>query len=346
MKQITPEMIEKAINNCWSEEDAKRGYTIVPSCECENGVSHIEKIDEMGVFDSDDEAAKQAEKDGILIIHDIILPPSARANYIDTPENRELLEPIANEWKRKIIQYCLNQGTGILYEFEPNITERGCTTPLELESAHASKKKARYVEIAAIDSFLYHNHPNQVEYAVEHNIDLIDFDEWQALQTVLFANTANPNDEISYETAISINSALWNEEITPLELTSPNPYTQTDWTELTKELLDNTIEKLETAIHSTKEIRYSGIMCKIGNMSDISSLNIREIIKSAVQNTNIKNELDSGQCFEMYLLAPVVSFDKIPLIHMYKNSNGVISKRACISTLNSLGLNGEQDSKS
>lgn len=45
----------------------------------------------MEAFDSDDEAAEQAEKDGINIIHDIELPEEHQAAYIDTPENRELL---------------------------------------------------------------------------------------------------------------------------------------------------------------------------------------------------------------------------------------------------------------
>ena len=60
-----------------------------------NGATHIERLDIMGVFDSDAEAAEQAEKDGIKIIHDIELPEEHVAYYIDTPENRELLANIA-----------------------------------------------------------------------------------------------------------------------------------------------------------------------------------------------------------------------------------------------------------
>lgn len=95
MKEITPEMIREAVEEgCWSLEDASRGYAIFTS-DFGNGASHIERIDEMGVFESDDEAAEQAERDGIKIIKDMKFNEEYKANYIDTPENRELLKNLA-----------------------------------------------------------------------------------------------------------------------------------------------------------------------------------------------------------------------------------------------------------
>lgn len=93
MKNITEDNILNAIDNGWNEEDARRGYAIFVS-DYGNGAEHIEKIDIMDVFEDDEEAAEQAEKDGIKIIHDIELPEEHQAAYIDTPENRELLKSL------------------------------------------------------------------------------------------------------------------------------------------------------------------------------------------------------------------------------------------------------------
>lgn len=57
---------------------------------------HIEKIDDLMMFDSDDEAAIQAEKDGIKFINDMDGVP--KKVYIDTPENRDII-------KKALIQY-------------------------------------------------------------------------------------------------------------------------------------------------------------------------------------------------------------------------------------------------
>lgn len=94
MKKITEEMIMVAIDNGWSRNDAENGYAIFTS-DYGNGAEHIQKIDSMDVFEDDDEAAAQAEKDGIKIIHDMKFSEENMAAYIDTPENRKLLESIA-----------------------------------------------------------------------------------------------------------------------------------------------------------------------------------------------------------------------------------------------------------
>lgn len=46
-------------------------------------------------FETDGEAAEQAEKDGIKIIHDMEFDDENSAAYIDTPENRKLLTSLA-----------------------------------------------------------------------------------------------------------------------------------------------------------------------------------------------------------------------------------------------------------
>ena len=96
MREITKDMIKDALEGGWCEADAHRGYSIFTS-DFGNGALHIERIDEMDVFDSDDEAAMQAEKDGIKIIRDLKFQSGHVANYIDTPENRELLKEFVEE---------------------------------------------------------------------------------------------------------------------------------------------------------------------------------------------------------------------------------------------------------
>lgn len=96
MKKITEEMIAIAMEDGWSEDNAKRGYAIFTGT-LGNGAEHIEKIDSIDAFESDEEAAKQAEKDGIKIIHDITFDESNIGYYIDTPKNRQLLKELGYE---------------------------------------------------------------------------------------------------------------------------------------------------------------------------------------------------------------------------------------------------------
>ena len=96
MKKITEEMIAIAVEDGWSEDNAKRGYAIFTG-DLGNGAEHIEKIDSIDAFESDEEAAKQAEKDGIKIIHDIKFDESNIGYYLDTPKNRQLLKELGYE---------------------------------------------------------------------------------------------------------------------------------------------------------------------------------------------------------------------------------------------------------
>lgn len=59
------------------------------------GMLEIEKIDEMYMFDSDEDAVEQSIKDGIKIIPVEELPENFDRKYlgwIDTPENRETIK--------------------------------------------------------------------------------------------------------------------------------------------------------------------------------------------------------------------------------------------------------------
>ena len=94
MKKITEELITEAMENGFTREDAEKGYAIFTS-DYGNGAEHIQKIDSMDVFEDDNEAAEQAERDGIKIIHDMEFDDENSAAYIDTPENRELLKVLA-----------------------------------------------------------------------------------------------------------------------------------------------------------------------------------------------------------------------------------------------------------
>ena len=94
MREITEEMILDAIEDGWAREDEEKGYAIFTS-DYGNGAEHIQKIDFMNVFEDDAEAAEQAERDGIKIIHDMKFDDENSAAYIDTPENRELLKDLA-----------------------------------------------------------------------------------------------------------------------------------------------------------------------------------------------------------------------------------------------------------
>ena len=94
LKVPTDELIKQAIEDGWTEEQARCGYAIFTS-NFGNGTEHIEMINSLNLFESDKEAAGQAEKDGIKIIRNLkFKDPYDIAYYIDTPENREKLAPL------------------------------------------------------------------------------------------------------------------------------------------------------------------------------------------------------------------------------------------------------------
>lgn len=77
----------------------KKGYDIFNFDG--TGLLEIEKIDELDIFESDEEAVGQAIKDGIKIIPIEELPENFDRKYfgwIDTPENRENIKKYCEEY--------------------------------------------------------------------------------------------------------------------------------------------------------------------------------------------------------------------------------------------------------
>lgn len=102
--------------------------------------------------------------------------------------------PLTHDEVRK---YCLDQGTGIYYT-----------------------SKGREVEESTIDWLLNHPRPHQAREAVRRNLDLPDFDEWQAIESVLLTNApdCDTSEIIPLATALKINGALWNDlETSPMD---------------------------------------------------------------------------------------------------------------------------------
>lgn len=81
-------------------ENAKYGYAIFDFDG--TGLLEIEMINDMEIFNGDEEAVEQAIKDGIKIIPIEELPDNFDRSYlgwIDTPENRKAIE-----------EYCSDEG--------------------------------------------------------------------------------------------------------------------------------------------------------------------------------------------------------------------------------------------
>lgn len=88
----TIEQVKEALDVEWGE-GGSRGYGVFFNNESE--MTHIEKIDELGVYDNDLEAGEQAEKDGMKLIPMNDIPDEYPLNayrYPDSKRNREILE--------------------------------------------------------------------------------------------------------------------------------------------------------------------------------------------------------------------------------------------------------------
>ena len=94
--ECTVEEIKRMLIEEWGT-GGDRGYGIFVSDKPR--LSHIERIDELGVYDGDLEAGEQAERDGIKLIPLELNPteyPYQYYRFIDTEENRKELEKIKN----------------------------------------------------------------------------------------------------------------------------------------------------------------------------------------------------------------------------------------------------------
>lgn len=77
-------------------------------------------------------------------------------------------------------------------------------------------KRNGYPDAEFKDSFL--NPPYRAEQHIEcvrNGYDLCDFDRWQQVQDLIFGNET---DTMKFETALKIDSALWEENIDTMEL--------------------------------------------------------------------------------------------------------------------------------
>jgi len=92
MKNFTEKEIQELIKDYgWSEKDTRKGYSIFVICGISTSVIEgalmVEAIGDIGKFESDFEACRQAEKDGVKFINDI--DGLEKGCYVDTKENRE-----------------------------------------------------------------------------------------------------------------------------------------------------------------------------------------------------------------------------------------------------------------
>ena len=90
--------IEEVKESLIEEWGSYKGYGIFLSDILE--LEHIERIDDLDVYDDDFEAAEQAEKDGVELIPFELNPKTYPYNcyrFIDTEENRKALEEIKKE---------------------------------------------------------------------------------------------------------------------------------------------------------------------------------------------------------------------------------------------------------
>ena len=94
-KKLTEQEIQEIMQEGWSREDIERGFGIFVNDAIMGGAEHIEKIDDVGMYDGDSIAAEVAESEyGIKLIHDIPydkIHDTDIANFVDNPENRELI---------------------------------------------------------------------------------------------------------------------------------------------------------------------------------------------------------------------------------------------------------------
>lgn len=87
----TIEQAGEALDKEWGK-GGSRGYGVFFSND--STMAHIERIDELGVYDGDLEAGEQAEKDGMKLIPVNEIPDEYPINayrYLDNEGNREIL---------------------------------------------------------------------------------------------------------------------------------------------------------------------------------------------------------------------------------------------------------------
>ena len=99
-RELTNEEIEELKEYGYSDDEIKKGFDIFQS-EFMGGALHIERLDDINMYDGDSEAADIAETQfGIKLLHDIPfdeLPDYEFGFYIDEEENVELIKKYLRE---------------------------------------------------------------------------------------------------------------------------------------------------------------------------------------------------------------------------------------------------------
>ena len=129
---------------------------------------------------------------GRCIIHKVdgSFKPVCNDTYceIDNPNSIELLTV------EEVKTYLLNQGSAISYDENQN----------------------RYIKDEDTEWWFNKERPNQKAYAIRNNMCLLDFDEWMALEDLLFGEFS---EELPYGVAAKINNILWETmDISPMDL--------------------------------------------------------------------------------------------------------------------------------
>lgn len=93
----------RQVVNEWTVETCNKGYNVVDYDG--TGMLEIQRIYDVGAFENDEDAVEQATKDGIKLIPIEELPENFDRKYlgwIDTPENRQVIQEYCNK-------YCNNE---------------------------------------------------------------------------------------------------------------------------------------------------------------------------------------------------------------------------------------------
>ena len=81
-----------------------RGYVLAVCEDADDpyicGALHVERDDSVWLYETDEEAARAAERDGVKLLYGI--PYVEDGVYLDTPENRRLLNAYSRDMQERI----------------------------------------------------------------------------------------------------------------------------------------------------------------------------------------------------------------------------------------------------
>ena len=81
-----------------------KGYVITACQDADDpyicGALHVERDDSSWMYESDDEAARAAERNGVKLLYGI--PYVEDGVYLDTPENRRLLNAYSRDMQQRV----------------------------------------------------------------------------------------------------------------------------------------------------------------------------------------------------------------------------------------------------